>query len=81
MPDTLKLYKVVLRGCRNPVGVDYHTSYTVAKNTDDAYLAVRSHLENGNLFFAEDRALHTIELMAEDCDFTETHTRLFLPKP
>ena len=31
------LFKITLKGCHSPVGVNYNTSYVVAENMDEAY--------------------------------------------
>jgi len=42
----MKLYKIILKGCREIVnGVNLHESYVVAKSTDAAYAKLINELE------------------------------------
>ena len=79
MKDTLKLYKVTLRGMtHNSTGVAHGINYVIAQNPDEAYRKVRDYLDKEDIGFSYDRELNTIELLAEDYSCTDTRIRLFL---
>lgn len=78
--ETQKLYRVTLRGLRHNSGggVIYGISYSVAKDPTEAYEKVYNYLKKKDYGFDRDRALEKVELIAEDYDFTDIQTRLFL---
>jgi len=74
-----KLYLVTLRGMTtNSTGVAYGTSYVVAENSDEAYKKVRKFLDDDDVGFAKDRELHSVELLAENYQYTDTGCILYL---
>jgi hypothetical protein len=73
-----KLFRVNLKGMYGTgCGIKYHQSYVVAKTMDGAYKKVRDYLDGADLGFSSDRELDSIELIAEDCEYTDVRTRLF----
>jgi hypothetical protein len=75
---TDKLFKVNLKGTYGTgCGVKYHRSYVVAKTMDGAYKKVRDYLDGADIGFSSDRELDSIELVAEDYEYTDVRTRLF----
>lgn len=77
--NTQKLYRVTLRGMTfSSSGPTYGTSYVVAKNTDEAYKKVYNFIKEKDLGFDHERGLNMIELLAEDYEYTDTGTILYL---
>jgi hypothetical protein len=77
--DYPKLYRVILRGFGGYVtGINYKISYVIAANPDHAYKKVREFLDTKDYGFRNDRALDKVELMAENYEYSETQTMLFL---
>ena len=74
----MKLYKVHLRGLGNSTGVNLQTSYVLAEDSNMAYLKVRKWLDKNNYGFHDYRSLDYVTLLAEDYEYTETRTMLFL---
>jgi hypothetical protein len=71
-----KLWRVHLRGS----GMQrYNPSHVIAPDATAAYEAVRRELDRLEYGFTKDRELLSVELMAEDYEYTETGSRLFLP--
>ena len=70
-----KLWRVCLRGRLER----YNPSYVVAPDPDAAYKAVRANLDARDYGFDKDRELQTVELLAENYDYTDTGSILFLP--
>lgn len=78
MKTNKKLYKVTLRGFTSvSSGVNYKTSYVVADDPQQAYQAVLNDLNARDYGYVEDRELHSVELLAEDNEFTNVKTRLY----
>ena len=76
---TQKLYRIVLRGCRElKNGVDPHEGYVVAASTDEAYTKFRDKLAEENTGTPEERELHMLYLIAEDSPKAAIGLRLFL---
>jgi len=75
MQDTNKLYRVVLRGMTSTV---YNMSYVIAKSADEAYRKVRKFLDDSDIGFRKDRELEKVELLAEEYQYTDTGTMVFL---
>ncbi len=74
-----KLYRIVLKGCREIKGcVNPHEGYVVATTTDEAYEKYRDKLASENIGTPEERELHSIFLIAEDSATAAIGTRLFL---
>ena len=69
----MNLYRVMLNGM-------YRASYVVAPNAEMAYLEVRAYLTMHDIGEPEDRALKTVELLAEDNEYSECGTRLFITR-
>ena len=79
MQDTNKLFRVILRGMTSSTtGVAYGISYVIAKNMDEAYKKVREFLDDSDIGFRKDREIEKVELLAEDYQYTDTGTMLFL---
>ena len=75
----MKLFLVTLRGLNAyTTGVCYHKSYVVADNTDDAYKKVRGYLNAKDYGFKSDRELGNVQLLADEYEFNDTGSRLFL---
>jgi hypothetical protein len=74
----MNLYKVTIKGGYSTGSTNYHTSYVVAENPDDAYKKVRCFLDAKDICFKKDRALHSVELKAEDTNYPECGTLLFV---
>ncbi len=78
MANTNKLYRVTLRGLSSYTGLQLKVSYVVARNSDEAYQKVRTWLDQNSYGLSQDRVLEAIELLAEDYQYTDVRTRLFL---
>lgn len=80
MEETNKLYRVTLRGMTLTwgSGTAYGVSYVVAKNSDEAYQKVKKFLNEKDLGYSYERALDKVELIAEEYQYTNTKTMLFL---
>jgi hypothetical protein len=75
----MKLYKVNLRGMTfSATGTVYGVSYVVAEDSEKAYQKVRKFLDKNDLGFSKDRELDSVELIAEDSQYTDTRTMLYL---
>lgn len=70
---TMKLWKVVLRG----VG-KYRESYVVAENSVVAYSIVRTFLNDNDLGFEHERELDNITLLAENVQYPDCETNLYI---
>lgn len=71
-----KLWRVKLRGS----GMErYNPSHVIAPDASTAYQSVRHELDRIDYGFSKDRELLSVELVAEDYEYTETGSRLFLP--
>ncbi len=73
-----KLYRVNLRGLTSVTGVGYRTSYVIAKNPDEAYKKVRTFLDEKDYGFSHEREMESVELIADNYEYTDVRTRLFL---
>lgn len=76
MSETKKLFKVKLRGFEID-RTEYSTCYVIATHPTEAYEVVKKYLDEQDLGFEEERALQSIELIAEDDEFPECDHRLF----
>lgn len=76
----MKLYLVTCRGMTySASGSTVHgINYVVANNPDEAYKIVRELLDKQNIGFSHDRALHKVELIAEEGIYPECKTRLIV---
>lgn len=74
------LYKVTCRGMQGSLcrSVAHGVAFVVADNPHNAYSAVRKYLDERGLGLRSDRTLERVELIAEDGDYPECGTRLFL---
>jgi hypothetical protein len=54
-------------------------AYVVAGDAGKAYALVLEDVNKRDLGFSKDRALHTVELLAEECEYTQCGTRLYVP--
>ncbi|MDY6957638.1 MAG: hypothetical protein SVK08_00640 [Halobacteriota archaeon] len=59
----------------------YGLSYVIADNPNEAYKIVRSYLDKRDLGFVRERALESIEFLAETGDYPECLTQLFIAYP
>lgn len=71
---TLKLWRITLRGQLT----GFTPSYVVAPDATSAYKQVASAVDEADYGFASERELKTIELVAENCRYTNTNSRLFI---
>lgn len=79
MKETKKLYRVELKGMTSNYGsTAYGNSFVVAKDPTEAYQKVREYLDSKDLGFPHERELDTITLLAEEGDYPECRTQLFL---
>jgi len=76
--DKMKLYRVNLRGLTNATGVQYNSSYVVADDTAEAYKRVRKWLDDEDYGFSHERELESVELLADEYEYNDVKTRLFL---
>ena len=75
----MKLYRVTLRGMKySATGTVYGISYVVAENSEIAYLKVKDFLNTNNYGFSSDREMESIELLAEDNQYSSVNTMLYL---
>ncbi|MEM9282092.1 MAG: hypothetical protein AAGA96_09715 [Verrucomicrobiota bacterium] len=71
----MKLYQVKLRGFYdNPIGAPM----VVATDPTTAYEMVRKWLEDKDYGFRKDQELASVELVADDYEYTDAPSRLFL---
>lgn len=75
MEPIKKLFRVNLRGLKSSV---FGSSYVIAQDSNEAYQKVRKHLDEKNYGFSKERELESVELIAENIDYTDTQKRLFL---
>jgi hypothetical protein len=75
-----KLYKVTLKGmtCSTAGSIAYGESYVIAEDETKAYNKVKDFLDENYIGFSYDRALATIEVLAEDDRYTDYGHLLFL---
>ena len=79
MTETNKLYLVKLRGMQfNPFGTAYGISYIVAVNPNDAFMKVKLYLEDKKIGFISDRELESVTLIAEQTDYPNCKTKLYI---
>ena len=71
----MNLYKVTLCGME-----DYRVSYVVSEDSEKAYKTVREYLDNMGIGPSDKKALKSVELIAEDAEYPECKTRLFVNK-
>lgn len=71
-----KLWRVKIRG--SGMGL-YNPSHVISPDATTAYDTVRRELDRLDYGFSKDRELLSVELVAEDYEYTETGSRLFLP--
>lgn len=72
--NTLKLYRVTLRG----MTYSYRVSYAIAENSDVAYNKVRKFLDDNDLGFKKERELDKVELIADSGKYTDIECLLYL---
>lgn len=73
----LKLYRVNLVGMRNrSSGTEYGSSYVIAEDAGKAYYTLKQYLEREEIGFSGDRALKSVELIAECTNYPECRTML-----
>ena len=76
--ETLKLYKVTIRGGFNAIGTNYHISYVVASSPNNAHEQVKKFLNKYDLCLDEEGELDTIQLIAECKRYPSCKTILFI---
>ena len=76
----MNLYRVKLQGLFSSINTNYNMSYVVAPNAEMAYQEVRVYLDKEDIGFVGERALEAVELLAEDCEYPECGTRLFITR-
>lgn len=59
-------------------GTVYGVNYVVAKDAEEAYQKVKKFLDNKDIGFTKDRVLESIELLAEETNYTGTGYMLYL---
>ena len=74
----MKLYKVKLIGMSSSISTKYNESYVVANDSNEAYLKVRSFLDRNDIGFVNQRELDSVQLLAEDTQYPECKTILFV---
>ena len=79
MKETNKLYFVKCKGMTiSSTGTAHGLSYVVAKDSAEAYRKVREYLDDNDLGFDRDRELSSVRLVAEDADYPDCGTKLFM---
>lgn len=78
MEKTNKLYRVRLKGLTSSTGVDLSCSYVIAPDPTSAYEKVRKWLDEKDYGFKHARELESIHLIAEEYEYTDVRTRLFV---
>ena len=78
MKKTAKLFLVNLRGLSSMTGVQRNKNYVVANDTNEAYKKVRDWLDSKEYGFRYERELESIELLAENCEYTDVRIMLFI---
>jgi len=75
----MKLYRVTLRGMKHSAtGTVYGISYVVAENSAIAYSKVKEFLNINDYGFATDIEMESVELLAEDSQYSPVRTMLYL---
>ena len=74
----MKLFRVIIRGGCSTTSTNYHYSYVVAENSVIAYEKVRKFLDEKDLCFSSEREMESVELIAEEGNYPECRTILFL---
>ena len=75
----MKLFIVVCRGMQSSVtGPANGTAYVAAKDAGQAYKKLREYLDKEDLGFESDRELLSVTLVAEEGEYPDCRTRLFL---
>ena len=75
MEEKTYLYKITIQGL---VGTRHKVAMVVAGNSGDAYIKYREVLDELNIGYHEDRALESVEAIAEIGDSRELKMRLML---
>lgn len=76
--ETNKLYLVTLRGLTSATGVQHKETFVVAKDPTEAYQKIRTWLDDKDYGFTHERELDNVKLLAEDYEYTDVKTMLFL---
>jgi len=74
----MKLYRVNLKGFGYSNCVVYGSSYVVAEDSHKAYLKVRKYLDDKGYGFKKEREMKSVDLIADEDEYTDVQTRLFL---
>lgn len=76
---SLKLYRVTCRGMTtSSTGVAHGIAYVLAVDPSEAYRIVRDDLNKRDLGFTKDRELDRIELLAENVEYPQRGTRVYV---
>lgn len=70
-----KMFRVTCCGMQDSHGI----SYVVAEDAHDAYMRVRADLDKRDLGFRHERALQSVELMADATEYPDCGRTLYLP--
>jgi len=70
---SVKLYRVETK-----MTMDYHVWFVVAVNTEEAYQAVRTFLDDKDIGFRRDRELDSVTLIAEETEYPNCGTHLIV---
>ena len=73
----MNLYKVTLRGFYGSID---RMSYVVATDSGCAYKIVRDYLDSKSLGFRDDRAMKSVELLAEETPCPECGSSLYIDR-
>jgi len=75
-----KLYKITCKGMTYKIGgrPAYGIAYVVADNPNEAYQILRTSLNKRDLGFSHEREMESIELIAEQADYPECGTALYV---
>ena len=78
----MNLYRVTLRGMHIDLEVAsiHGISYVVASGPDRAYDLVRADLNKRDIGLSKDRALQTVDLLAQNVEYPECGYRLRIEK-
>ncbi len=74
----MKLFRVNTRALPSSTGTDYSSAYVVAPDPTAAYEIVRKYLDEKGVLFQNERTMAGIELLAEEGDYPECRTMLFI---
>ncbi|MCK5602954.1 hypothetical protein KAR91_13815 [Candidatus Pacearchaeota archaeon] len=73
MSETSKLYLISLKNMS-----EYNHHYVIANDPTSAYKKVREYLDEKDLCFPHEREMDSVKLMAEEAEYPDCKTRLFI---